>query len=124
MTSYRVLPEHTSSSNRVIAGTPLSNPHLDLGLLVGNAGINTVNVDESSLLACNLGEERNCAMFLHVSHEKEGYDHRHPVEIVRDDGAISGRVFPSKNSVEDSPATSATEFGATALSNGQLVYRS
>lgn len=47
-------------------------------------------------------------------HQKSSND-RDPVDIVRNDGAIGGRVVPTKESVENTPATSTVELRTAAL---------
>lgn len=44
------------------------------------------------------------AILLEGSHGKKAQDHQQPVEVVRDDGAVSGRVSPSEKRVEHAPS--------------------
>ena len=50
-----------------------------------------------------------------VPHHNEAGNDEDPVDIVCDDGTICAGVVPAQNGVEDTPASSAVELGATAL---------
>lgn len=53
--------------------------------------------------------------FLEAHHHKPGGD-KNPVEVVRDDRAIRGRVGPAQDSSEDVPSTVVDNVGRAALS--------
>lgn len=55
------------------------------------------------------------AICLAEPQHQESSDDCDPVDIVRNDGAISGRVVPTKESVKDAPAASTVELRAAAL---------
>lgn len=48
-------------------------------------------------------------------HQNETGDNEDPVDIVCDDGAVCASVVPAQNGVEDTPASSSVELGATTL---------
>ena len=55
------------------------------------------------------------ALDLAVSHDEERDDDADPVQVVRDDRAVGGRVCPAKEGVEEAPAVAAVEGRAAAL---------
>lgn len=50
-----------------------------------------------------------------VPHGQEGQDNGKPVQVVRDHRAVCRRISPSKNGIENTPATTATELLIAAL---------
>lgn len=59
--------------------------------------------------------ERPVALDLAVPHRDESDDHEEPVQVVRNDRAVSCRVGPSEDGIEESPAPAAFERGTAAL---------
>jgi len=55
---------------------------------------------------------------LAVAHGEKSDDDGPPVDVVRDDGAVGGRVLPAQEAVEDSPAAAAVDIWAAALNEG------
>lgn len=49
-------------------------------------------------------EEGVVALGLLEAHGGEAGHDKEPIEVVRDDGAVGGRVLPAENGVEDAPA--------------------
>lgn len=41
-----------------------------------------------------------------------------PVDVVRDDGTICGRIIPAKDGIQNSPAAATVELGVAALTRG------
>lgn len=60
-------------------------------------------------------EERNVAVTLIVPHANIGSDDTDPIEIVTQHRSIGSRVGPAEKGVEDTPSTTATEFGVAAV---------
>lgn len=56
-------------------------------------------------------------MSLHfsVAHEEETDDDNDPVDVVRNDGSVRGRVLPAEDGVEDTPAAASVEFWVAVL---------
>lgn len=53
--------------------------------------------------------------FLIISHCEEGDDDCNPIEVVREDRAVSCTVFPTEEGVEDSPSSATVNLGIAAL---------
>lgn len=60
-------------------------------------------------------EERNVAVTFIVPHANISSDDTDPVEVVTQHGSIGGRVGPAEKGVEDTPSTTATQFGVAAV---------
>jgi hypothetical protein len=52
-----------------------------------------------------------------VSHGQETQDDCNPVHVIRDDGAVGGRVLPAKHGVEDTPSSTTIELWIAELEN-------
>lgn len=61
-----------------------------------------------------LSEWKMACIFL-VPHSEKAYDDNKPVQVVRYDGAISGRVLPSKECIEDAPSAATIELWVAKL---------
>lgn len=58
------------------------------------------------------------ALDLAVAHGEKGDDDGPPVDVVRDDGAVGGRVLPAQEAIKDSPKTATVDVRAAALDQG------
>lgn len=59
--------------------------------------------------------QRPMAPHLAIPHCDECNSDGKPVEVIRYDRAVGCGICPSKNSIEDPPATSAMDFGTATL---------
>jgi len=59
--------------------------------------------------------ERQMALGFLETQNHEADNDREPIHVVADDGAISSRVLPAENRVEDAPATTAIELWVAVL---------
>lgn len=48
-------------------------------------------------------------------HDEESSNDENPVNVVRDDRTVGGRVVPAEYGVEEAPAAAAVEFWTAAL---------
>lgn len=60
-------------------------------------------------------EEGEMSRGLAITHEEESQHYKDPVQVVRDDGAVSGRVLPAEDGVEDTPAAASVELWVAEL---------
>lgn len=60
-------------------------------------------------------EQGVVALDLAEAEDEEGADDEEPVHVVRDDGAVGGRVGPAQDGVEETPSAAAVDLGAAAL---------
>ena len=60
-------------------------------------------------------EQGVVALDLAEAEDEEGADDEEPVHVVRDDGAVGGRVGPAEDGVEETPSAAAVDLGAAAL---------
>ena len=78
---------------------------LSLGV-VGRGGLSLLGLAlEQGVVALDLAESK----------DKESADDEDPVQVVRDDGAVGGRVGPAEDGVEETPSAAAVDLRAAAL---------
>ena len=58
-------------------------------------------------------------MHLIISHGQKSQDDSNPVNIIRDNRTVRGRVLPAKDSVENAPSATAVEFGVAKLGESE-----
>lgn len=67
--------------------------------------------------------QRPVTFHLTVPHDEKRDDDTQPVQVIREDGAIRGRVCPAEDGVEEAPAATAVVVGAAALPSVSVTVR-
>ena len=84
--------------------------------LLGNLSLGSqVLLDARGFGALLRLEERPVSLDLAISHGDKPEHDSDPVDVVRDDRAVRGRVGPSQDGVEETPASASVELRAAAL---------
>lgn len=60
-------------------------------------------------------QQRPVSVILLIGHGRELSDNKDPVQVVRKNGTVCGRVVPAQDGVEDGPASSTIELRVAAL---------
>lgn len=106
-----------------VTGTALLVDSVELGLTISSQPLvlGSLGSDETLLilvlvlvLALAL-QQRPVSVILLVGHGRELSNHKDPVQVVRKNGTVCGRVVPAQDGVEDGPAASAVKLRVTAL---------
>ena len=96
---------------------PISDSSIfDRCRLLGNLSLGSqVLLDARGFGALLRLEERPVSLDLAISHGDKPEHDSDPVDVVRDDRAVRGRVGPSQDGVEETPASASVELRAAAL---------